>query len=221
MAMAASRAAAYNENGNGNGRNGGGSHGLRDYHAFNDAELVRQVTEGDERSFAELVDRYNDRLSYFLNMGFHTGEDTEDILQETWIRVFRHADRFNQNKKFSTWVYIIASNLGKNYLRDKSRRGGHIPLDNADPDNKALISMLSSSTPTPYDILVREEEKEELYRAIDRLKPRYQRLLRMRLEERTYDEIAAEEELVLGTVKSRLSRGKEYLARILTESASA
>lgn len=128
------------------------------YKGVSDEELVGRVVEGDEQSFAELVGRYNGRLTHFLNRSYTSGVDTEDLLQETWVRVFRHAGRFDPTKKFSTWVYTIAGNLGKNSLRNRSRRGRQIPLDNPTPDNRALSTTLPAEDVNPQDILVEEEE---------------------------------------------------------------
>src|SRR3979490_3581221 len=89
--------------------------------AMEDAEIVASFLEGEERAFQELVERYQTRLLNFIYRTIGDREKAEDLVQEVFIRVFRHLHRFDQTKKFSTWIYTIASNLAKNELRNRSR----------------------------------------------------------------------------------------------------
>src|SRR6478735_1216164 len=89
--------------------------------AMDDAEIVTSFLEGEERAFQELVERYQTRLLNFIYRTIGDREKAEDLVQEVFIRVYRHLHRFDRAKKFSTWVYTIASNLAKNELRNRSR----------------------------------------------------------------------------------------------------
>src|SRR3979411_422908 len=89
--------------------------------AMDDAEIVTSFLEGEERAFQELVERYQTRLLNFVYRTIGDREKAEDLVQEVFIRVYRHLHRFDRSKKFSTWVYTIASNLAKNELRNRSR----------------------------------------------------------------------------------------------------
>src|SRR5687767_1352628 len=86
-----------------------------------DSDLVRRHLAGDARAFGALVDRYQTRLLNFVNRNIGDRERAEDLVQDVFIRVFRHLHRFDHDKKFSTWIYTIASNLAKNELRNRSR----------------------------------------------------------------------------------------------------
>ncbi|HZJ48032.1 MAG TPA: sigma-70 family RNA polymerase sigma factor, partial [Acidimicrobiia bacterium] len=88
---------------------------------LNDSELVAAFLGGEKRAFNELVERYQGRLLNFVYRTTGDRERAEDLVQETFIRVYRHLHRFDQSKKFSTWAYTIASNLAKNELRNRSR----------------------------------------------------------------------------------------------------
>ena len=90
-------------------------------HEFDDGRLVLEHLSGDPQAFGTLVDRYQTRLLNFINRTIGDRERAEDLVQEVFIRVFRHLHRFDQTKKFSTWIYTIASNLAKNELRNRSR----------------------------------------------------------------------------------------------------
>src|SRR5512142_3169526 len=86
-----------------------------------DAGVVTAFLNGEERAFSELVERYQTRLLNFIYRTIGDREKAEDLVQEVFIRVYRHLHRFDRSKKFSTWVYTIASNLAKNELRNRSR----------------------------------------------------------------------------------------------------
>jgi RNA polymerase sigma-70 factor (ECF subfamily) len=88
---------------------------------LDDAQIAQRHLSGDARAFGTLVDRYQGRLLNFVNRTIGDRERAEDLVQEVFIRVFRHLHRFDQTKKFSTWIYTIASNLAKNELRNRSR----------------------------------------------------------------------------------------------------
>ncbi|MFL5579836.1 MAG: sigma-70 family RNA polymerase sigma factor, partial [Gemmatimonadaceae bacterium] len=89
--------------------------------ALDDSAVVRSFLDGEERAFQELVDRYQTRLLNFVYRTIGDREKAEDLVQEVFIRVYRHLHRFDASKKFSTWIYTIASNLAKNELRNRSR----------------------------------------------------------------------------------------------------
>src|SRR3954471_8677403 len=89
--------------------------------ALDDSAIVESFLNGDERAFQELVERYQTRLLNFIYRTIGDRERAEDLVQEVFIRVYRHLHRFDRSKKFSTWAYTIASNLAKNELRNRSR----------------------------------------------------------------------------------------------------
>src|SRR5687767_11767851 len=89
--------------------------------AMDDSGVVSAFLGGEERAFSELVERYQTRLLNFIYRTIGDREKAEDLVQEVFIRVYRHLHRFDRSKKFSTWVYTIASNLAKNELRNRSR----------------------------------------------------------------------------------------------------
>src|SRR5687767_15810502 len=88
---------------------------------LDDAAVVTAFLGGEDRAFQELVERYQTRLLNFVYRTIGDREKAEDLVQEVFIRVHRHLHRFDQSKKFSTWIYTIASNLAKNELRNRSR----------------------------------------------------------------------------------------------------
>ena len=88
---------------------------------LDDAALVAEYLEGRRHAFHELAERYHTRLLNFIYRTIGDRDRAEDLVQETFVRVYRHLHRFDPTKKFSTWIYTIASNLAKNELRNRSR----------------------------------------------------------------------------------------------------
>ena len=88
---------------------------------LDDSGVVSAFLEGEQRAFDELVNRYQNRLLNFVYRTTGDRERAEDLVQEVFVRVYRHIHRFDRSRKFSTWIYTIASNLAKNELRNRSR----------------------------------------------------------------------------------------------------
>ena len=88
---------------------------------LDDSGVVSAFLDGESRAFDELVNRYQNRLLNFVYRTTGDRERAEDLVQEVFVRVYRHIHRFDRSRKFSTWIYTIASNLAKNELRNRSR----------------------------------------------------------------------------------------------------
>src|ERR1700730_7832803 len=126
-----------------------------------DAAVVTSFLGGEERAFQELVERYQVRLLNFIYRTIGDREKAEDLVQEVFIRVYRHLHRFDRSKKFSTWAYTIASNLAKNELRNRSRN----PLvlfqtmkGNWDDDDRPL--QFEDTTARPDDLYRKRHLRE-------------------------------------------------------------
>ncbi|HET7273906.1 MAG TPA: sigma-70 family RNA polymerase sigma factor [Longimicrobiaceae bacterium] len=184
---------------------------------LNDSELVAAFLEGESRAFNELVDRYQGRLLNFVYRTTGDRERAEDLVQETFIRVYRHLNRFDQSKKFSTWAYTIASNLAKNELRNRSRN----PLvlfqaikKNWDADQKPLE--WEDNTYRPDDLFRKRHLRQMVESAVAELPEHHRAVFVLReMEGKTYEEIAEITGCNLGTVKSRLNRARNNFAQII------
>jgi RNA polymerase sigma-70 factor (ECF subfamily) len=190
---------------------------LRTYDGLDDGAVVRACLEGEGRAFTELVLRYQTRLLNFVYRSIGDRERAEDLVQEAFIRVHRHLQRFDQSKKFSTWIYTIASNLAKNELRNRSRN----PLvlfqavkKNWEADHRPLQFEDVHSRP---DDLYRKRYLRELVEASVAQLPEHHRVVFVlrELEGKSYEEIAEITGCNLGTVKSRLNRARNSFAVIV------
>ncbi len=190
---------------------------LDDLKTLDDGALVAEYLAGESRAFDALVDRYQTRLLNFIYRTVGDRERSEDLVQEAFIRVHRHMARFDSSKKFSTWIYTIASNLAKNELRNRSRN----PLvlfqtmtANWDDEERPLEFEDSSTRP---DDLYRKRHVRELVERTVALLPEHHRqvFILRELEGRSYEEIADITHCNLGTVKSRLNRARSSFAEII------
>jgi RNA polymerase sigma-70 factor, ECF subfamily len=179
-----------------------------------DSQLVAEHLAGHPFAFSELYDRYRDRLVHFIARKTGDRDRAEDLVQEAFIRVTRHLHRFDQSKKFSTWIYTICSNLSKNELRNRSRsplvlfqkltthwESEHRPLQFEDSSNR------------PDDLYRKRYLRKIVERTVEELPEHHKLVFRLReLEGKSYEEIAEITGVNLGTVKSRLHRARTSFA---------
>jgi RNA polymerase sigma-70 factor, ECF subfamily len=184
-----------------------------------DAAVVTAFLGGEERAFAELVERYKTRLLNFIYRTIGDRDRAEDLVQEVFIRVYRHLHRFDRSKKFSTWVYTIASNLAKNELRNRSRN----PLvlfqtmrGNGAQDDEERPLQFEDTTSRPDDMFRKRHLRELVEETVAKLPEHHRQVFVLReLEGKSYEEIAEITSCNLGTVKSRLNRARTAFAAII------
>jgi RNA polymerase sigma-70 factor (ECF subfamily) len=184
---------------------------------LDDGRVVMRHLDGDPQAFGTLVDRYQTRLLNFVNRTIGDRERSEDLVQEVFIRVFRHLHRFDQTKKFSTWIYTIASNLAKNELRNRSRN----PLvlfqtikKNWEADHRPL--QFEDPSARPDDLYRKRYLKDAVEQCVAELPEHHREVFVLReLEGKSYAEIADITGCNLGTVKSRLNRARNSFAQLI------
>ena len=188
--------------------------------ALDDAGVVTAFLGGEERAFEELVERYQGRLLNFVYRTIGDREKGEDLVQEVFIRVYRHLHRFDRSKKFSTWIYTIASNLAKNELRNRSRN----PLvlfqtirKSWQDDDRPL--QFEDTTARPDDLYRKRHLRALVEDSVSKLPAHHREVFVLReLEGKSYEEIAEITACNLGTVKSRLNRARNAFAEIIAPS---
>jgi RNA polymerase sigma-70 factor (ECF subfamily) len=184
---------------------------------LDDAHIVQAFLDGQSRAFDELVSRYQLRLLNFIYRTIGDRERAEDLVQEVFIRIYRHLHRFDQTKKFSTWAYTIASNLAKNELRNRSRN----PLvlfqtikKHWEADHRPL--QFEDTTSRPDDLFHKRQLRALVEQSVGKLPEHHRVVFVLReLEGKTYEEIAEITGCNLGTVKSRLNRARNNFAEII------
>ncbi len=181
--------------------------------AKQDLVLVYQAIEGDQRAYAELLGRYRDSIYYMLLKMVSNRTDAEDLTIEAFGKAFKSINQYTSAFAFSTWLFKIATNNCIDYLRRKKKNG--YSLNDSDDDD-SHESPIASDLLDPEEELIREQKIVLMRTVVKKLKPRYRTLVQMRyFDEFSYEEIAEELQLPIGTVKAQLFRARELLFNIL------
>lgn len=184
------------------------------YTELPDIELVRQTLAGDSRAFAPLTDRYRDAIYNLLFKMVHNSEDTLDLTLLAFSKAFQSLHRYNEEYAFSTWLYRIAINNCIDFVRKKKLLIS--PLDSSieDDEGNTVAPQIASADLTPEENLERTQRILFAKELIGKLSPKYRPLIEMfYLQEKSYEEIAQQLNLPLGTVKAQLFRAKEMMTK--------
>ena len=181
-----------------------------------DEELMASFQGGDEKAFNEIVARYKDRLMNFVFRFLGDYDDSVDVVQETFVRVFRKRAMYRPIAKFSTWIYTIASNLAKTELRRRGLRTwlslGHM-RGGSGQDFEIADERYSPEREAESTIM-----REVIQKALLSISHIYREVVVLRdIQELSYEEISEITGLSLGTVKSRINRGRSQLQALLKD----
>ena len=185
-----------------------------------DEQLFQRYTHGDEASFRLLVGRYQPRIQGFLRKRLHDEERVQDLTQDTFLRIHRARDSYDPSRKFSTWIHTIANNLLKNEFRNRSRRR-ETAFSELRPESSASGAParpleFPSGGADPEREAYRSELREAIDVAIDRMDDHHRIPFVMReVDDFTYEEIAEQIGIPVGTVKSRLNRARNSFRTLL------
>ena len=184
-----------------------------------DEQLFELYQAGDEQAFRIIVDRYEPSIKGFLHKRLKDEERVEDLTQDTFLRVHRARERYDTNRKFSTWIYTIASNLLKNEYRNRSRRRETTFTDlrkDSGPQGSASRPVeFEADRPDPERLAYQGELREAIRDAIERMDEHHRVPFVMReVEDRTYEEISDAIGVPVGTVKSRLFRARNAFQQL-------
>ncbi len=180
-----------------------------------DYELVQKALEGDEKAFTRLLARYKDAIYFMLLKMVNNRNDAEDLTLEAFGKAFKNLHQYSPTYAFSTWLFKIASNNCIDFLRRK--KGAYVAIENnGDSAENSEVIRLKSKEPNPEEKLIRQQKAIMLHHIVRRLKPRYRTLVELRyFREFSYEEIAKELDIPLGTVKAQLFRAREMLFKLI------
>ncbi|MDA9841838.1 sigma-70 family RNA polymerase sigma factor [Candidatus Marinimicrobia bacterium] len=185
-----------------------GSSDMNNPFKLTDEKLIARFQDGDINAYNELVNRYKDKLLNFVFRYFNNREQAEDVVQDTLIKLYTHASYYKNIAKFSTWIYTIAKNNALTELRKNKRK---------------RTDSLWTNEGKPIDIEVKDESLEravhnkiaveELNKYLDEIPENFRIAVVMRdFQELSYEEISKILEIPIGTIKSRINRGRIQLS---------
>ena len=178
-----------------------------------DKKLVKRVQKGDKGAFDLLVLKYQHKIVNLVMRYVRDPELALDITQEAFIKAYRALPRFRGDSAFYTWMYRIAVNTAKNHLAAQRRRPMDVELDLQDPEQYDLHAKLKE-TDTPEGVTLSNELQEIVERAIAALPEDLRTAIILReLEGMSYEEIAQTMECPVGTVRSRIFRARDAIAK--------
>ncbi len=187
--------------------------------ALKDYNIVCSAIDGNENAYAELMERYKDAIYFMLLKMTNNKSDAEDLTMEAFGKAFKNIKQYSPKYAFSTWLFKIASNNCIDFLR---KRKSIISLVMKQTDRDSNISEdystihIHAKEPDPEEVLIKKQKVHHMREVVEKLKPRYRRLIELRyFKEYSYEEISQELELPIGTVKAQLFRARELLFNLL------
>ncbi|HTN21523.1 MAG TPA: sigma-70 family RNA polymerase sigma factor [Pelobium sp.] len=184
--------------------------------AKNDFSLVEKAKEGNQKAYAELMQRYKDSIFFMVLKMVNNKDDAMDITVTTFAKAFENLEKYRPDYAFSTWLFRIATNGSIDFIRKKKIATTSIDGMGYDGTEDKVFEIKSDGL-NPEEHSIKKQQTEQLKEVIDKLPPRYKTLIVLRyFDELSYEEIAEQLDLPLGTVKAQLFRGRDLLSNVLT-----
>lgn len=179
---------------------------------MDERELIARLQKRDEAAFEELIRQYEKKVYTLCFRMCGNSEDAEEAAQDAFLALWRGIDRFRQESSLSTWIYRLATNACIDTLRRRKKQSGSVSLD----DEELFVDAVDTS-PQPQETVERREAQKLLQEGLSALPEEYRKVLILReIEGLSYTEIAESASIELGTVKSRISRGRSLLRNFLS-----
>lgn len=184
---------------------------------FVEARLAKLARNGDRNAFAELVELYKDKIFHLAYRMLNNKQEAEDAVQETFLRVYMNLHRYDENQKFSTWIFRIGTNLCIDKLR-RRKQTYSLDAEMTDGEGNDYYAMLPSDEDTPEKQLIVSETQAQIHRAIETLPEKYKSVVILRyLHDMSLQEISDVLDMPVTTIKTRVHRGREYLRKRLEQ----
>jgi RNA polymerase sigma-70 factor (ECF subfamily) len=181
--------------------------------ALEDFKLIdRAIIDGDEQAFAGLMQRYKKPVYHMILKMVRNVDDAEDLTIEAFAKAFRNLNKFKKDYTFSTWLFRIATNNSIDFIRKKRLETMSLDTSFKDDSGEAVKIDVEDNELNPMEETIKTQKIELIRIFVDKLPPKYQRLVKLRyFDELSYEEIAKELEAPLGTIKAQLHRARELM----------
>lgn len=179
---------------------------------IDDMALVDMAKAGDNKAYERLLKKYRKSVYYMLLKMVNNADDADDLTQEAFAKAFNSLHKFDPKYAFSTWLFRIATNNCIDFIRKK--RVQTISIDNPYESDEGDSMSFDIRDPdlNPNEVMLKNQRKEYIQMAVEKLPDKYKILVELRyFQELSYEEVAEELELPLGTVKAQLFRARELL----------
>lgn len=178
--------------------------------------VLRALNEKDQRAYTELMGRYKDSVYFMLLKMVNNSDDAEDLTIETFSKAFKRLDQYTPQFAFSTWLFKIASNHSIDFIRKKRIKAVSIDQGFSNEDGESYVIPVKEDSLDPEESMQKDERVQRMRDVVEKLKPRYRRLVELRyFEEKSYEEISEILELPLGTVKAQLFRARDFMFELM------
>jgi RNA polymerase sigma factor (sigma-70 family) len=183
------------------------------------ALILRATEKSDQKAYAELMERYRDSIFHLCRKMVFNDDDADDLTIETFWKAFQRLKQYTPAFAFSTWLFKIASNHCIDFIRKKRINALSLDRGLATEEGGNIQFTIKDDAPDPIETLEKKQRVEKMRLVVSELKPRYRKLVELRyFEEYSYDEIALELDLPLGTVKAQLYRARDILTSVMESS---
>jgi len=177
---------------------------------------IKEVLKGDQNAFAEIVELFQDKLFRVCFRMLGNRHEAEDIAQEAFVRAYINIHTFDTKRKFSTWIYRIATNLCIDRIR-KKKPDYFLDAEVAGTEGLNMYSQIASTEELPEEEVLKMEMQDRVQYEISRLPDKYRAVIVLKyMEDLPLQEISDILEMPLGTVKTRIHRGREALRKQLS-----
>ncbi|MEY3426215.1 MAG: hypothetical protein RL679_1573 [Bacteroidota bacterium] len=181
-----------------------------------DLILVEAAKKGDQSAYAQLMDRYRESIYYMMFKMVRHQDDADDLTIEAFGKAFSRLEQYSPSYAFSTWLFKIASNNCIDFIRKKRIKVTSMDTGYTTSNGEVIFVDAKAHTLNPEETIIHGQKVIHMRLLVSKLKPRYRQLVEKRyFEELSYEEIAEELNLPLGTVKAQLFRARDFLSNMI------